>query len=136
MLSKISTEMRYGVKTFDLVRQTEGSSLCGQAVVATLLRITLDESVRAFGTRGATRTRQIVAVLRGRGIECPDRMERFRGRLPARGILKVKFWKARMGHWVLWFDGRLYDPAVGTFEGLKLPLVARVTSFLPIRFSS
>lgn len=122
------------MRVLKLVRQPEGSNLCGQAVVATLLGLTLDDGIREFGTRGATRTRQIAAVLRGRGIECPDRLERFRGRLPARGILKVKFWRSWMGHWVLWFDGRLYDPATGTSEGLKLPRVARVTSFLPIRF--
>ena len=52
-----------------LVRQPEDSSLCGQACVATLAGITLDESIEIFGTKGKTYGTHLVAALRCVGID-------------------------------------------------------------------
>jgi len=60
-----------------LVRQPEGSSLCGQACVATIAGVSLEESIRAFdGTRGGTRTKQVINALRKFGIACGDKLLR------------------------------------------------------------
>ncbi|MHC4702439.1 MAG: hypothetical protein ACYTFQ_17890 [Planctomycetota bacterium] len=54
------------------VRQPEGSNQCGQACVATICGITLDESLMIFRCKGCTTTKRVVTALRQMGVECGD----------------------------------------------------------------
>jgi hypothetical protein len=105
----------------NLVRQPEGSSLCGQACVAMVAGVTLDESVSAVGHKHGTYTREIVKALRALGVPCPDRLRRVsrvRPVLPQRAIVAVVKWatrpdgkrKQRRAHWMVAWDGVIYDP--------------------------
>lgn len=102
-----------------LVRQPPSSSLCGQSVVAMVLEVTLDESIALFGKSGKTCTRDLITVLRSRGVTCDSRLtvKRCGRELPRRCVLSLharprsiaKGW----GHWALLWDGTVYDPADG-----------------------
>jgi len=48
----------------ELVRQPFASNQCGQACVATICGITLEESLMIFRCKGQTRTKQVIAALR------------------------------------------------------------------------
>jgi hypothetical protein len=95
--------------------QPVGSSLCGQTCVAMLAGITLDQAIEAFGgKKGGTRTKDVVAALRKLAINCGDPpLTRFTGDncLPDTCIVKLHIDGAKHTHWVVWHEGRFYDPS-------------------------
>jgi hypothetical protein len=103
-----------------LIRQPEGSSLCGQACVAMVAGVTLERAIAVFEHKHATYTRELVAALRKLNVACGDRckrVSRIRPILPARAILSItRFVKKpngkyrRYGHWMVTWDGVIYDP--------------------------
>lgn len=105
------------------LHQPEGSSLCGQTCVAMAAGVSLDRAIEVFGNRNSTYTRQLVAALRVLGLECADRLRRVsKNRVtPPRAILCARWLnrkrKPRLWHWVLVWDGRVYDPAGRYPEG-------------------
>lgn len=115
------------------VRQPEGSSLCGQACVAMLAGISLEESIAIFGSRGSTTTKQVVAVLDKLGIPNAGILTRLK-----KGVEKtptclvvLHFKGENHTHWTIWHRGVFWDPAVGVFGGYNAEYV-RQTSFLPV----
>jgi len=100
-----------------LVYQPQGSNLCGQACIATVLGITLDEACDLVGKRGYTSTRHIREALAKRGFNLGDRMSSPRWRKkPRKGLYlaRVKWVARKHTHWVLCMpDGRVFDPAFG-----------------------
>lgn len=116
-----------------LVRQPEGSSLCGQACVATIAGVSLEESIRAFdGTRGGTRTKQVINALRKFGIACGDKLLRItkKQNKTSTCIVTLHFDGCKGKHWVVYHEGRYLDPDVGIVT--KYPSYVRETSFLPV----
>lgn len=116
------------------VLQPPNTNLCGQASSATILGITLDESIIVYGSKGKTRTRQHIKVFRERGYVVPDKLVRFRTfvELPSVCLLHAVHpcWK----HWMAWMNGRVYDP-MGQSSALIITcraLSMRVTSYLPV----
>ncbi len=102
-----------------LITQPEASSLCGQCCVAMAAGVSLAKAVEAVGhskLRG-TYTREIITALRKLGINCGDRCRRVsrkRPMLPKRGIAVIhrpKGEETGMWHWLLVWDGEVYDPA-------------------------
>lgn len=103
-----------------LVRQPEGSSLCGQACVAMVAGVTLIEATAAIGHTRPTYTRDLVAALRSFGVQCEDRLKlvsRARPELPARAILSIRKFvekpnggRKRYGHWMVIWYGHIFDP--------------------------
>lgn len=75
----------------------------------------VDDVCRVMGTRGATRSRDLVRALRHYGLGCADALVPIRqvrdfvplavARMTPRGV--------RHGHWVVWTDGYFVDPADG-----------------------
>lgn len=116
-----------------LVRQPQGSSLCGQCCVAMAAGVSLDRAVEVVGharSRG-TYTREIRDALRVLGVGCADRCRRVNRdlcNLPRRGIVTIHTKGRRLGHWMLLWDGEMFDPEnrYPDFEGWK------ITSFLEI----
>lgn len=126
-----------------LVRQPPRSNCCGQACIATIFDITLEESIKAFGTRGCTRARDLIAAAIKLQSEvaphwsCGDRLINSRNTpLPKNGTAVAKFrltgtpgWKS---HWVVYHNGKYYDPAAGVFRKVPEYLEhAKLTSWLP-----
>lgn len=118
--------------------QPPGSSLCGQACVAMVAGISLDESIKAFsGKRGGTRTKDIVQALSRLGFVCENRLRRVKGQLPDVCVVKLRFAGSHRSHWTLWYHGRFYDPdpagdAVLNADKTKYPQGVHVSSYLPV----
>lgn len=120
-----------------LVKQPPNSNLCGQACVATIAGISLDEAVSLFGKKGKTRTGDVRDALIKRGFDpcrCATRMCKSSDwirRLWDSATLIVKFKQGKSGHWVVRHKGKFYDPAAGVFRELPKYLESsKPTSFL------
>ena len=116
-----------------LVRQSEGSSLCGQACVATIAGVSLEESIRAFGgTKGGTRTKQVISALRKLGIKCGDSLVRLakKSSKPPVCIVRLHFDGYKFTHWTVYNKGLYLDPDFGTLK--EYPSGVRETSYLPV----
>lgn len=115
-----------------LVRQPENSSLCGQACVATIAGVSLEESIQAFrGTKGGTRTKQVIDALNKLGVKCGDKLVRIKGNnKPLCCIVKQHFDDTKVTHWVVYYHGRYLDPDIGIYRDYVKGM--RETSFLPI----
>lgn len=126
--------------TLQHIRQPANSSLCGQTCVAMAAGITLDHSIKLFGTKGATRTKQVLGVLNELGIRSKgNRLTRNYHGIPDYALVKVRFKDAsqksgwnKMTHWVLRWDKEWYDPdapVVGMDGWLEQ---ARVSSYVEL----
>lgn len=116
----------------NLVLQPAGSNQCGQACVAMVAGVSIEKVIGAIGHRHSTKTREIVAALKALGVECDPRLKRFKNpllelRTMKIAIIKVRFNGRLMGHWVVWNDGKILDPA-----GNAATKIGRWTSFLRI----
>lgn len=121
-----------GRRHMRLVLQPEGSSLCGQACVAMLADITLDQSITIFKRRGATTPKEVVSALHALGIKCGDKLLLARNHeMPPICMAKLHFaWDTAHTHWTVYNNGTFYDPAIGIVK--EYPEGVRLTSFLPI----
>lgn len=119
----------------NLVRQPTASNLCGQACVATLCAITLDEAIAIVGTKGKTRPKQIVAALKAKGLHPFVGMTLMskRGFIHPEETHLCKFKGDRGSHWVIRHNGKWYDPAAGVFREVPRYLAtAKLTSYLVV----
>jgi hypothetical protein len=108
------------------LKQPLGSNLCGQTCVAMLADTSIEAVCHLMRTRGKTRTRDVVRALRYYGFTVPNRLIRVMDTiepLPKTCIVKVPH--ARGWHWMLFYEGRVYDPGTPLCLG-------RVTSYLPV----
>ena len=115
-----------------LVRQPKESSLCGQACIATVCGVTLEEAIMLTRKRGGTRTLHLKRALHAMSI--PHGNRRVRG-FPKEGSAILWFQHSDGdAHWVVWHNNKYYDPAAGVFRNVPKHLhEARVTSHLPIK---
>jgi len=113
-----------------LVRQPEGSNLCGQACVATICNISLEDAIILVRTKGKTKTKHLKCALHEMNIKHGER--RFPG-MPKEGSALL-YWQSDSGaHWTVWHRKKHYDPSAGVFRKVPKHLrEARVTSHLPI----
>jgi hypothetical protein len=90
----------------------QGYRQCGQACIAMILGVSLDEAVKIVGKRRGTQTKSLVWALRSHGFKCSDRLQRLLDNqpLPRNAILKVKLEGGRNWHWVLIWNGMWHDP--------------------------
>lgn len=114
------------------IKQPEGSSLCGQACIAMISNVSLDRAIEVVGHKSATRTKELVSALKTLGINCDSRLricKRNMPILPKRCIIAMRNKSYKRGHWVVMWDGVMFDPehdAVGRSGGWK------VTSYLEV----
>jgi hypothetical protein len=129
----------------DLIRQPEGSSLCGQACIAMVAGVSLERAIAAVGhgRRGGTVTREIVRALRSLGVECAEKLRsvnRKRPVLPKRAIVNICKYvvrpdgkrKQRFAHWMVTWDGEIYDPG-GAWPEVYRENGWTITSYLEIK---
>lgn len=96
-----------------LIRQPEGTALCGQCCVAMAAGVSLERAIEAVGHRKqrGTTTGELVRALRFFGVECADclrRVSRSKPIGPRRGLVVIKRDDAE--HWMLTWDGEIKDP--------------------------
>ncbi len=102
-----------------LITQPEGSSLCGQCCVAMAAGVSLTKAIEAVGhsRKRGTHTWEIIPALRKLGINCADRCRRVsrkRPLPPKRGVVVIhrpKGDKPALWHWMLVWDGEMFDPS-------------------------
>jgi hypothetical protein len=98
-----------------LIRQPPKTALCGQCCVAMVAGVSLERATEAVGhgRTSGTDTREIIAALRKLGLRCADRCRRIsraRPEYPQRAILVARRNDCRKYHWLLSWDGVIYDP--------------------------
>jgi len=99
-----------------LVRQPNGSNLCGQACCATICGITLDKACKDAGTVGKTFTRDLKHVLHTNGLATAPRRVRSWPKKDETALLFFQSEDRKEAHWVVWHKGKFYDPAAGVFR--------------------
>jgi hypothetical protein len=89
-----------------LIRQPANSSLCGQSCVAMVLGVSLRKAILLTRRKGVTRISDLSRAMRKTRVE----YKRFTRTAPPRSIVFVKWNSQKVGHWVVYFRGRIYDP--------------------------
>ncbi|MBP3604218.1 MAG: hypothetical protein J6J79_08750 [Lachnospiraceae bacterium] len=104
--------------------------LCGQACVAMLADVTIEEVVSVMQTDKGTGKKDIEKALSYYGISQAKTMIKADNSsvLPKVCILKVLL--PGYSHWILYYDGNYYDPEFGLME--ELYHKARIQSYLEI----
>lgn len=103
---------------------------CGQACVAMLAGVPVEEVVSVMGNDKGTGKKDIARALDHYGIRQAKTMTKADNAtvLPRTCILKVLM--PKYGHWVLYDDGKYYDPEFGLMETLHPK--ARIQFYLEI----
>ena len=115
----------------NLIKQPEGSSLCGQACVAMIAGTSLDESIELFKSKGKTRTKQLHHALQKKGISCGNKAIRIKdNNKPKFCIVVIHYSGCKNTHWCIWKDNKYYDSVRGIRK--KLDKFERETSFIKI----
>ena len=125
------------------VQQPKKSNQCGQACIASLVGITLQQAIELVGEKGATTARDITKALKIRGTR--RRLQKGLGDLPLNHIpclLSLKIDNSSDWHWALLYNSEqclvIMDPEKRMHWGLKewLKDIAlrhgRVTSYLDL----
>lgn len=94
------------------LKQPRGSRLCGQTCIAMLAGLSLDRVVNLVGPK-ATTVRHLATALGRLGFETSGRLKFADNdsNLPSICIAQVKYPRRRNWHWILFVDGRGYDPS-------------------------
>lgn len=122
-------EDEYIMKTINYIKQPT-DYLCGQACVAMLAGVTVEEVVSVMKNDKGTGKKDIEKALNYYGIRQAKTMTKADNTsvLPKVCILKVLL--PKYGHWILYYDGKYYDPEFGLME--ELYQKARIQSYLEI----
>lgn len=122
-------EEDYTMKKINYIKQPT-DYLCGQTCVAMLAGVTVEEVVSVMKNDKGTGKKDIEKALNYYGISQAKTMTKADNSsvLPKVCILKVLL--PQYGHWILYYDGKYYDPEFGVME--ELYQKARIQSYLKI----
>lgn len=113
------------------IKQLPNTNTCGQVAVAVLAGITLQESIKLFGKKGCTKTKDVVKVLRKLGFECPGRCRKMPK--PSLGIAQVHRPEHSGWHWVVVDGDKIFDGVNGDSQGnVRWYNTWKMTSYLPV----
>lgn len=93
---------------------------CGQAVLAMLTDLSVEEIIRQCGTDRETTLSQMKAVLNNNGIvfENERKIANKKDDLPHIALLSLE--TPRCWHWSLYFEGTFYDPEHGVLDNFPV----------------
>lgn len=121
-----------------IITQHNDTKICGPCCVAMALNCSVETAMTLMNTKGGgTRTKQIVGAMSD-FYEVPSELVKVKNSFTDPAILKLTFKDRRSGHWVLLWNGFIYDPSWGVFakenwlHSVCIHTSSRVTSFLPI----
>ena len=100
------------------------TELCGQACVAMVANEKLDNVVNIFCKVSATRPTDVLQALVYYGIKIgSEHLNKYtKGiKLPKLALVLVKFRGKKVGHWVIYNRGKIYDPSLGVYPIEQLP---------------
>ncbi len=89
---------------------------CGQAVLAMLADISVDEIIKIVGTDRETNLQQMFLALDTLGISySPERISvNDKSELPRVALLSIE--TPKCWHWSMYFEGKFYDPEYGVLD--------------------
>ena len=105
--------------------------MCGQACVAMLTGINIEDVAKVMGTRGSTTIGQIIDALdyyKIRHTEKNIRLSKKNPNYSEISILTVHM--PQYTHWILYYKGKFYDPEFGVLD--ECHPEGKITSFLEI----
>ena len=104
--------------------------LCGQACVAMLANVSIDEVIQVMNNDKSTGKKDIEKALNHYGIAQAKTMKKADNSttLPPACILKVLL--PGYSHWILYYHGKYYDPEFGLME--ELYCKAKIQSYLEL----
>ncbi len=100
------------MRSFIPVYQPKGSVLCGQACVAMISGVPLKTAIDVIGHICTTHTNELISALRRLNVQCDSKLRRPSAQkpFPPFAILKISFPGKRNWHWVVRWNGKIYDP--------------------------
>lgn len=107
-----------------LILQPEGSSLCGQCVVAMLSGISLDHAIEQMGD-GRNYPRDIRRELSKLGVSIPNRSEESENGRGPKGVKAAALLYSTIEdnrtytHWIAWDGKQWFDPRIGKYEDFR-----------------
>lgn len=128
-----------------LVRQPYNSSLCGQACIAMLTGLTIQQVVYFIGTRGVTNLKHFLSIeLFTNKYNLSPKSKLIRTtrtrKIPKYALLRIKWEKEGYhSHWVIKWNELVFDPdnlSGGVFSHrdymFNIAFIGRVTSFIEL----
>ncbi|WP_346928948.1 hypothetical protein [Clostridium sp.] len=90
---------------------------CGQASVAMLANISIEEAIKKMGTDGPIEPIDIINGLEACGVKCDDAFVKITNENPSYPpICVLLVWFPNYGHWVVHYNGKFYDPEFGLMD--------------------
>ena len=104
--------------------------LCGQACVAMIAGVSVDDVIRVMNNDQATGKKDIERVLDHYGIRQAKTMTKADNNTPLPPVCILKVLLPRCSHWVLYYHGKYYDPEFGLTD--ELYSKAKIQSYLEL----
>ena len=117
------------MKEIQYIRQPN-QYLCGQACVAMIAGVSVDEVIRVMNNDKATGKKDIEKALEHYGIRQAKTMTKADNSTPLPPVCILKVLLPGYGHWVLYVRGKYYDPEFGLAD--ELHSKARIQSYLEL----
>ena len=117
------------MKEIQYIRQPT-EYLCGQACVAMIAGVSVDEVIRVMGNDQATGKKEIEKALAYYGIRQAKTMTRADNRTPLPPVCILKALLPGYSHWILYYHGKYYDPEFGLTD--ELYRKAKIQSYLEL----
>ncbi len=104
--------------------------LCGQACVAMIANVSVDDVIRVMNNDKATGKKDIERALEHYGIRQARTMTKADNNTPLPPICILKVLLPRYSHWILYYHGKYYDPEFGLSD--ELYCKAKIQSYLEL----
>lgn len=104
--------------------------LCGQACVAMIANVSVDEVIRVMDNDKASGKKDIERALAYYGIAQAKTMTKADNSTPLPPVCILKVLLPRYSHWILYYHGKYYDPEFGLTD--ELYCKARIQSYLEL----
>ncbi|WP_242850105.1 hypothetical protein [Clostridium polynesiense] len=107
-------------------------STCGQACIAMITGKTIEEVIKDMKTDGPTSIGQLIEILDYYNIKHAEKNVRISKKNPISSEYSILTVHTNGGytHWVLYYNGKYYDPEFGLIEGKYTK--GKITSFFSI----
>ena len=92
--------------------------LCGQACVAMIANVSVEDVIRVMNNDQATGKKDIERALDHYGIRQAKTMTKADNDTPLPPVCILKVLLPRYSHWVLFYHGKYYDPEFGLMDEL------------------
>ena len=104
--------------------------LCGQACVAMIAGVSVEDVIRVMNNDGSTGKKDIERALACYGIQQAKTMTKADNRTPLPPVCILKVLLPGYSHWILYYHGKYYDPEFGQTD--ELYGRARIQSYLEL----